>query len=83
MHKRKTERGLADPSDGFDNRKFRLGINDYEHLESEAGEVGTAFANKAREARATGSSWRYVTDCATPAAAASASSPPRWCSDSS
>ena len=83
MHKRKTEHGVADPSDGFDNRKFPLGINDYEHVESEAGEVGTAFTNKAREARATGSSSRYVTHRATQGVAASASSPPRWCSDSS
>ena len=46
------EAGLAAPFDGFDNLNFRLGINDYEHAENEAGEVGTVFTNKAWEARA-------------------------------
>lgn len=46
------EAGLAEPFGGFESLNFRLGINDYEHLENEAGEVGTAFANKAWEARA-------------------------------
>ena len=46
------EAGLADPMGGFENLNLRLGINDYEHLENEAGEVGTAFANSAWEARA-------------------------------
>ena len=46
------EAGLADPFGGFESLDFRLGINDYEHVENEAGEVGTAFANKAWEARA-------------------------------
>ena len=46
------EAGLSDPLDGFEGINLRLGINDYEHLENEAGEVGTAFSNKAWEARA-------------------------------
>ena len=46
------EAGLADPFGGFESLNLRLGINDYEHLENEAGEVGTAFANSAWEARA-------------------------------
>ncbi|MDE0421273.1 MAG: TonB-dependent receptor [Gammaproteobacteria bacterium] len=46
------EAGLADPFDGFEGLNLRIGINDYEHVENEAGEAGTAFANKAWEARA-------------------------------
>ena len=46
------EAGLANPLGGFESLNLRLGINDYEHLENEAGEVGTAFANSAWEARA-------------------------------
>ncbi len=46
------EAGVADPFDGFEGLNLRLGINDYEHVENEAGEAGTAFANKAWEARA-------------------------------
>ena len=46
------EAGLADPFGGFESFNLRLGINDYEHVENEAGEVGTAFANSAWEARA-------------------------------
>ena len=46
------EAGMADPFGGFENLNLRLGINDYEHVENEAGEAGTAFANKAWEARA-------------------------------
>ena len=46
------EGGLADPFGGFESLNLRLGINDYEHVENEAGEVGTAFANSAWEARA-------------------------------
>ncbi len=46
------ESGIADPFGGFENLNLRLGINDYEHVENEAGEAGTAFANKAWEARA-------------------------------
>ena len=46
------EASLADPMRGFESFNLRLGINDYEHLENEAGEVGTAFANSAWEARA-------------------------------
>ena len=46
------EAGLIDPFAGFENLNFRLGINDYGHVENEAGEVGTAFANDAWEARA-------------------------------
>ena len=44
--------GLADPFDGFEEVNLRLGINDYEHVENEAGEAGTAFSNNAWEARA-------------------------------
>jgi len=43
---------LADPFGGFESLSFRLGINDYEHVENEAGEAGTAFSNQAWEARA-------------------------------
>ena len=43
---------LANPFGGFENLSFRLGINDYEHVENEAGEAGTAFSNQAWEARA-------------------------------
>ena len=46
------EAGLADPLGGFESLNLRLGINDYEHVENEAGEVGTAFSNSAWEARA-------------------------------
>ncbi|MDE0007262.1 MAG: TonB-dependent receptor [Gammaproteobacteria bacterium] len=46
------EAGLADPFDGFESLSLRLGINDYEHVENEAGEVGTAFSNRAWEGRA-------------------------------
>ena len=46
------EAALADPFGGFESLDLRLGINDYDHVENEAGEVGTAFANKAWEARA-------------------------------
>ena len=46
------EAGMADPFGGFENLNLRLGINDYEHVENEAGEAGTAFTNKAWEARA-------------------------------
>ncbi|MYB35858.1 MAG: TonB-dependent receptor [Gammaproteobacteria bacterium] len=46
------EAGLADPFDGFESLSLRLGINDYEHVENEAGEVGTAFSNSAWEGRA-------------------------------
>ena len=46
------EAGLANPFDGFEGLKLRLGINDYEHVENEAGEAGTAFSNQAWEGRA-------------------------------
>ena len=46
------EAGLADPFGGFESLNLRLGINDYEHAENEAGEVGTVFSNSAWEARA-------------------------------
>ncbi len=57
------EAGLADPFDGFESLSLRLGINDYEHVENEAGEVGTAFSNSAWEGRAelthgTAGGWR-------------------------
>ena len=45
------EAGLVDPFAGIENLNFRLGINDYEHAENEAGEVGTLFTNEAWEAR--------------------------------
>ena len=46
------EAGLASPFDGVENINLRIGINDYEHLEIEpSGEIGTAFENKAWEAR--------------------------------
>ena len=44
--------GLDDPFDGFESLSLRLGINDYEHVENEAGEAGTVFTNNAWEARA-------------------------------
>ena len=44
--------GLAEPFGGFENLNVRLGINDYEHAENEAGESGTVFSNQAWEARA-------------------------------
>ena len=44
--------GLMDPLPGFESVDLRLGINDYEHVENEAGTVGKAVANKAWEARA-------------------------------
>ena len=46
------EAGLTDPFGGFESLNLRFGINDYEHAENEAGEVGTVFTNKAWEARA-------------------------------
>ena len=46
------EAGLADPFDGFESLNLRLGINDYEHAENEAGAVGTVFTNEAWEGRA-------------------------------
>ena len=57
------EAGLADPFEGFESLSLRLGINDYEHVENEAGEVGTAFSNSGWEGRAelthgTAGEWR-------------------------
>lgn len=46
------EAGLIDPFGAFENLNLRLGVNDYEHAENEAGEVGTLFTNNAWEARA-------------------------------
>ena len=46
------EAGLSDPMNGFDGLNLRLGINDYEHVENEAGEAGTVFTNSAWEGRA-------------------------------
>ncbi|MCY4128494.1 MAG: TonB-dependent receptor [Gammaproteobacteria bacterium] len=46
------EAGLVDPFGTFENLTLRLGVNDYEHAENEAGEVGTIFTNDAWEARA-------------------------------
>lgn len=45
------EAGLINPFAGFENLNFRLGINDYQHAENEAGEVGTLFTNEAWESR--------------------------------
>ena len=45
------ETGLTDPFGRFESLNLRLGINDYEHAENEAGEVGTVFTNNAWEAR--------------------------------
>ena len=44
--------GLMDPLPGFESVDLRLGINDYQHVENEAGTVGKAVANNAWEARA-------------------------------
>ena len=46
------EAGLENPFSGFDNLNLRLGINDYEHSESEGEEVGVLFSNEAWEGRA-------------------------------
>ena len=46
------EASLADPLGDFENLNLRLALNDYQHVENEAGEAGTAFANDAWEARA-------------------------------
>ena len=46
------ESGIANPFNGFENLNLRLGINDYKHVENEAGEAGTSFANEAWEGRA-------------------------------
>ena len=46
------EAGLDAPFTGFSHLNFRLGINDYEHVEVEgSGEPGTVFANEAMEGR--------------------------------
>lgn len=46
------EAGLESPFAGFSNLNFRLGYNDYEHVEFEGnGEAGTTFANEALEGR--------------------------------
>ncbi len=46
------EAQLNNPFDGIKNINFRLGVNDYEHLEFESnGEVGTRFSNEAWEGR--------------------------------
>ena len=46
------EVGLRDPFAGFSALNFRLGRNDYEHVELEPnGEVGTSFQNDAYEGR--------------------------------
>ena len=46
------EVGLRDPFAGFSALNFRLGRNDYEHVELEAnGEEGTRFQNEAYEGR--------------------------------
>lgn len=43
---------IENPLPGITRAKLRLGWNDYEHRELEStGEVGTTFANKAKEAR--------------------------------
>ena len=46
------EAGFVDPFADFSSLNFRLGTNDYEHVEIEPnGEVGTVFKNEAYEAR--------------------------------
>ena len=46
------EGGLEAPFAGFTHLNFRLGYNDYEHIEFEGnGEPGTVFANEAMEGR--------------------------------
>jgi len=46
------EAGLNNPFSGVESINFRLGVNDYEHVEFEAnGEVGTQFSNEAWEGR--------------------------------
>lgn len=46
------EAGLADPFAGVSAVNFRLGYNDYEHVEFEgSGEAGTVFATEALETR--------------------------------
>lgn len=46
------EAGIDSPFAGFSSLNFRLGYNDYEHVEFEGnGEAGTVFANEALEAR--------------------------------
>ncbi|MDE0006743.1 MAG: TonB-dependent receptor [Gammaproteobacteria bacterium] len=46
------EVGLRDPFAGFSALNFRMGFNDYEHVEVEPnGEVGTRFQNDAYEGR--------------------------------
>ena len=47
------EAALSDPLPGFSSLNLRLGLNDYQHDESEpSGETGTLFENDAWEARA-------------------------------
>lgn len=43
--------GWLDVTPGIEALNVRLGVNDYEHLEIEGGEVGTLFTNDAYEAR--------------------------------
>ncbi len=46
------EAGMEDPLAGLRAINFRLGYNDYEHIEFEgSGEAGTVFATEALEAR--------------------------------
>ena len=46
------EAGLRDPFAGFSALNFRMGFNDYQHVEIEpGGEVGTRFQNDAYEGR--------------------------------
>ena len=46
------EAGLSDPFGAFTDLNFRLGYNDYEHIEFEGnGERGTVFSNEAIEGR--------------------------------
>ena len=46
------EANLNDPMPGLRSLNLHFAINDYEHAEGEAGEVGTRFINDAWEARA-------------------------------
>ncbi len=42
---------LDEPFDGIENINFKLGKNDYQHVELEGEEIGTSFSNEAIEAR--------------------------------
>ena len=45
------EAGLKNPFEGIRSINFRMGLNDYEHIEFEAGQPGTTFSTEAIESR--------------------------------